>query len=369
VTADSDGHHGRSLSELQQHFAALVQADRDAILASFASRLEDLQSPVSTDLGSREQAMAIAEQTVSDVVTRVRGDDARGGDQPAVLAWLAGAVQAKDELRPADLLRAAVTLFDVAVSALARHVRDDPELLPCFATAVLALNESISRRVGGATVAYTGYLLERVDQAHVEERLRIARDLHDRLGEGLSIALRQLELHEIDSMRDPAAAAPRATRAKQAVTEAMGRLRAVTSDLRQDSVRNLESALVRYLDSIAADAEVELRVSGDETWAPPEVIDEAYQVIREALRNAFTHGSPKLVLIGITIAPHELSAWVEDDGDGFDEATVAAGTGLAAMRERAAEVGGRLTLVSVPGQGTYVSLVVSLPGHGNAPSR
>jgi signal transduction histidine kinase len=121
---------------------------------------------------------------------------------------------------------------------------------------------------------------------------------------------------------------------------------------------------------------VQLRVSGDETWAPPDVIDEAYQIIREALRNAFSHGNPKLVLISIAIAPHELSAWVEDDGDGFEEVKGTGpvpagpvrvgpgrvGTGLAAMRERAAAIGGRLTLVSVPGQGTYVELVVSLPG-------
>jgi signal transduction histidine kinase len=366
VAADSDGHTGRSLSELREGFAALMQADRSAIMASFAQRLEDLQSPASTDPHSREQAMAIAADILSDVVTRVRGDDTRNGDHREVLDWLIGAVRAKSQLSPADLLRAAVAFFDVAVSSLTRHVERDPELLPCLVTAVLALSESISRRISEATVAYTGYLLERVEQAHIEERLRIARDLHDRLGEGLSIALRQLELHEIHSTRDPATTAPQATIAKGAIVEAMGRLRAVATDLRQDSVRSLETALVTYIDSVAADAEVRLRVSGDEKWAPPSVIDEAYQIVREALRNAFTHGSPKLVLIGVTIAPHELSAWVEDDGCGFEAAKSAdrgPGTGLTAMRERAASVGGQLTLASVPGQGTYLGLVVPLPGH------
>jgi signal transduction histidine kinase len=417
VAADSDGHSGRSPSELAQRFAVLMEADRKTVLVDFAKRLEDLQSPVSADPGASEQAMAIAAEIVADIVTRVRGEF-RGGDHREMLSWLIGAVEAESQLSPADLLRAVVAFFDVAVSFLARHVRDDPELLPCFVTAVLALNESIGRRVSEATVAYTGYLLERVDKAHIEERLRIARDLHDRLGEGLSIALRQIELFQIDSMRASATAVPRATLAKQAVTEAMGRLRAVTTDLRQDSVRNLETALVKYLDSVAADAEVRLRVSGDETWAPPSVIDEAYQIIREALRNAFTHGSPKLVLIGITIAPHELFAWVQDDGCGFETAHRAdpapagparadparagpgladpsladtarvgparvgparvgparagparAGTGLAAMRERAASIGGRLTLDSAPGQGTYAGLVVPLPGHHDERSR
>ncbi len=114
-----------------------------------------------------------------------------------MLAWMIGEARAESRLSPADLLRAAGAFFDVTVSSLGGHVKDDPELLPCFITAVVALNESISRRIREATLAYTGYLLERVDQAHIDERRRIARDLHDRLGEGMSVALRQLELHEL----------------------------------------------------------------------------------------------------------------------------------------------------------------------------
>lgn len=367
MAVDVNGYARPSHSEVHQHFAMLIKADHDAILASFAKRLEDPQSLVSTDPDARKQAAAFATRTLADMITRVQGDDARDDANRAILLCLTETVRATRQLSMTDLLRTAAVFFDVALSAFAGHVRDNPRLLPCFVTAVLALNGSVSRWVGEATVAHTGYLLEQVDQAHIEERLRIARDLHDRLGEELSIALRQLELREIESTLDPAKAESRAARAKDAITEAMGRLRVVTSGLRQDSVRSLETALVKYLDSAAADAEVRLRISGDETWASPEVIDEAYQIIREALRNAFSHGSPELVLIGITIAPHELSAWVEDDGRGFEMADSAdpatAGTGLAAMRERAASVKGRLTLASVPGQGTYVGLVVSLTGH------
>jgi signal transduction histidine kinase len=83
--------------------------------------------------------------------------------------------------------------------------------------------------------------------------------------------------------------------------------------------------------------------------------------------NALGHAAPRTVLIGVALAPHELHAWVEDDGCGFVPghrgAPVYAGTGLAAMRERAALIGGRLTMVSAPGQGTHVELLVPLPGH------
>ena len=183
----------------------------------------------------------------------------------------------------------------------------------------------------------------------------------------MSAALRQLELHEITREKDRLTARPRVETAKEALTEAMRRLRVVTSDLRQESVRNLEKALVQFIDSVAADADVRLRVSGDETWAPPAVIDETYLIVQEAIRNALSHASPRMVLIGVALAPYGLQAWVDDDGCGFGPANGAdpasAGTGLVSMRERADLIGGRLTIASVPGQGTHVELVVPLPGH------
>jgi signal transduction histidine kinase len=317
--------------------------------------------------------MADASEVIADVAASVQGRDVRIDDHHQTLAWLTGEATAEGQLRLADLLRAAAALFEVTVSSLAAHVKDDAALLPCFVTAVVALNESINRRVREATLAHTSYLLEQVDQAHLDERQRIARDLHDRLGEGMSVAFRQLELHEILSSKDPLAASPQAGKAKEAIAEAMRRLRVVTSDLRHDSVRSLERALIQYIDSVAPDvaaaADVRLRVSGDETWAPPAVIDEAYLILREAIRNALRHGTPRLLLIGVALAPYELHAWVADDGCGFAlprwASPVYSGTGLTSMRERAALVGGQLTIASEPGQGTHVELLVPLQGHGD----
>jgi signal transduction histidine kinase len=374
VAEDSARNPARSSNEADEphgRFAALVRADRDAILISYTAILEALNSPVIAVPRSRDQAMADASEVIADVAAGVQGRDLPIDDHHESLAWVTGQAQAEGQLRLADLLRAASALFEVTVSSLAAHVTDDPALMPCFVTAVLTLNESISRRVRDATLAHTSYLLEQVDQAHLDERQRIARDLHDRLGEGMSVAFRQLELHEILSSKDPLTASPRATMAKEAIAEAMRRLRVVTSDLRHDSVRSLERALIQYIDSVAPDvaasADVRLRVSGDETWAPPAVIDEAYLILREAIRNALRHGTPQLLLIGVALAPYELHAWVEDDGCGFalpeGAAPVFSGTGLTSMRERAALVGGQLTIASAPGQGTHVELLVPLQGH------
>jgi signal transduction histidine kinase len=354
-----------------ERFAALVRADRTAILSAYATSLEASRSPIFAEPRARDQAMTYASEIIAYVAASAQGSQIRIDDRHELLPWMIGAAQADNELSLADLLRAAAIFFDVTVTTVARHVKDDPGLLPSFITAVMTLNEGISRRIREATLAYTGYLLERVDQAHMDERRRIARDLHDRLGEGMSVAFRQLELHEITSREDPLVPSPWAARAKDAITEAMRRLRVVTADLRQDAVRSLEKALIQYIDSVAGDgaaaADVRLRVSGDETWAPPAVIEEAFLIVREAIRNALKHGAPRLVMIGVALAPHELHAWVEDDGRGFvlvnRAAPGLAGTGIASMRERAALLGGRLTIASVPGQGTHVELVLPLPGH------
>jgi signal transduction histidine kinase len=345
----------------RERFAALIRAERAAILASYASSLEASHSPVIAWPAARDQAMMDAAAIISDLAAGPQGREIRTDARYEMLPWTTGAPSPESQLSPADLLRAGGAFFDVTVSSLAGHVKDDPELLPYFVTAIVALNESIGRWIREATLAYTGYLLERIDHAHIDERHRIARDLHDRLGEGLSVALRQLELHELTS------SPPRAALAKEAIVEAMHRLRVVTSDLRQDSVRSLEKALIQYLDSVAPDvatsADVRLRVSGDETWAPPAVIDEAFLILREAIRNALNHSAPRTVQIGVAFAPHELHAWVEDDGCGFAAALVSAGSGLASMRERAALIGGRLTVASVPCHGTQVELLVPLPGN------
>lgn len=340
---------------------ALIRADRVAILASYVNSLEASHNPLANDPSSREQALADASEIIADVAESVEAGDVRIGraSKPTV-----GTSGAESRPRPADSLRAATTFFDLTITSLAPHVRDNPDLLPCFMIAVQALNESINRHVRESTVAYTGYLLNRVHRAHLDERHRIARELHDRLGERLSVGLRQLDLHEI---AEPEDLHKQAAIGREALVETMQQLRLVISDLRQEPVTGLERALSRYLNSVATEAYVRLRVSGDETWAPPAVLDEAFLIVREAIRNALTHGAPQLVLIMVHLAPHELRALVEDDGQGFvhtqTSEPASAGSGLASMRERAALLGGRLTVSSVPGRGTRVELLVSLPGH------
>ena len=228
------------------------------------------------------------------------------------------------------------------------------------------LNKWVGRQIRGDANGDLAQYENRVHEARLDERRRIARELHDRLGEVLTVGLRQLDLDEIMGPEIPEG---QSAIAREVLVEAMRRLRLVTSGLRDEPVTSFEKALVDFLNRVCADADIHLVVLGDETWAPAGVIDEAFLITREALRNALTHGAPQSVVVGIEVTSRELRAWVDDDGTGFvcgdDAESPAAGTGLATMRERAALLGGTLAVASKPGRGTSVELNVPLPGHGH----
>jgi signal transduction histidine kinase len=231
-------------------------------------------------------------------------------------------------------------------------------------SSLIALNKWVGRQIRGSADGDMTLYENRVLEARLDERRRIARELHDRLGEVLTVGLRQLDLDEITGPEIPEG---QSAIARGVLVEAMRRLRLVTSGLRDEPVTSFEKALTDFLNRVCADADVHLVVIGDETWAPTEIIDEAFLIVREALRNALTHGAPQAVVVGLEVTRREIRAWVDDDGKGFvcgtDAESPAAGTGLAAMRERAALLGGTLSIISTPGHGTSVELSVQLSGH------
>jgi signal transduction histidine kinase len=362
VAADSAVDLAGQVDELNRRFAGLIADARPEILRTFTRRFNERYGFIPESSAFRERAMVTASCVISDVLCSVRAGDVRIDDRHLPDARAVVRAGWDECLSPADGLSIAVLLLNTMIAALTGFVATDQELLPCFTVAVAALNESISRHVQAVAGVSAANTLDRVHRAQVEERRRLARDLHDRVGEALAVGLRRLDLQEIPGQ---AGLAGKLSVSRDALVEAMRRLRVVTSDLREPPVGSLEKALMAHLDSVRADAEVRLHISGDEGWTPPVVLDEVFLILCEALRNALKHGAPQLVLIGVEVSAQELSAWVIDDGCGFDPAStargVASGSGLASMRERAALVGGRVVVSSMPGHGTHVQLHLPLP--------
>jgi signal transduction histidine kinase len=350
-----------------EELAQFLETERPAILLDYEQALVRAGNPVIKTDESRRQTRAQAGATLSDLIQSLRRRRVTVDSERWLLTRDIGEARAAGKLDPRDSLRAAGTLFEIILARVERHVSDRSGPLELLALTALAVNGSINTRIRDAAGAYTGYLLNIVHQAHLKERARIARELHDRVGPGLSVAHRQLELLEIMVADGSPRAAAKIDNAKQGVDEAMQNLRAVTSELRfEDPVTSMEKALLSFTETLRTD-EVTIRVSvnGDETWAPPAVRDESFLVIREAIRNAFAHGAPAVVVARIDISPHDLRAIVEDDGVGFDADRVGerAGVGLSSMRERTELMGGALSVSSCPGRGVRVELHVPLPGH------
>ncbi|MEW9534555.1 sensor histidine kinase [Microbispora sp. NPDC049125] len=344
--------------------AVFVETHSSEVIDAYRRTLNSIDSPIAGDPAAMDQALLNAEQILVDVATTLRTGKWQPENLQLLLARDIGTARAARGIHPKDSLKAASAFFRSALSALSAHVEPDVRAVEGFTLVVLALERNIAVRIRESSESYTGFLLNKVHEAQLLERRRIARELHDRIGHGVSVVYRQLELYDLYRVTEPAKASAKVEVAQQAVQDTMRTLRSITSELRpQEPLKSMEKALLCYLDTVEADGvNVRLLVNGDETWASPEVLDESFLIIREAARNALSHGGPTTVLIRVDIAPHELRASVADDGCGFDPHVrpKSDGVGLSSMRERAELMGGAVVLTSQPLGGTQVELSVPL---------
>ncbi|MGR6913138.1 sensor histidine kinase [[Actinomadura] parvosata] len=336
-----------------------MEDDRAEIIAAYKRALHMAGNPLARDRAAWRQAEAQASRTLADLVASLRAGAVLVADDDTAFPCGTG----PQDPHPTDSWHAAATFFEIALTHVLRRMKDSDHPPEMITLVTVALHRSISRRVEEFCFTHSGFLLNRIHEAHLEERRRIARELHDRVGHDASMALRHIELATL-SQDDPAQATRTLKVAQEAVQEILRSVRAVTSDLRlQEPLASLEKALEIFVESVKTPTtDVRVQVNGDETWAPPEVRDESFFILREAIRNAVRHGVPSLVRVRIDIAPHELHAVVEDNGCGFEGGSPArpGGAGLCTMAERAHLVGGAVTVTGGPGLGCKVELVVPL---------
>jgi len=204
-------------------------------------------------------------------------------------------------------------------------------------------------------------------QERLDERTRIAQDLHDTLLQGFLSASMQLHV-AVEDVPSPSPARQRLdgvlalmARVIEEGRNAVRGLRAVEEEF------DLEQAFARVRDDLRLDDHVEFRVLREGPARPlhPMIRDDAYRIGREALVNAIRHSGAKRIEVTVECAPHQLRVLVRDDGRGIDPEVLRAGReghwGLSGMRERAERVGGHLRVWSRAGAGTEVEL--SVPGH------
>jgi len=206
----------------------------------------------------------------------------------------------------------------------------------------------------------------------VEERNRLARDLHDAVNQTLfSVALTaDAAALLVDS--EPKRAKDQLQTVRELARGAMDELRSVIFELRPADVASdgFAETLRKHVDVLRRIYEVDIELELEGAWpfsplAEREVLErEIFRIVQEAIGNALKHSGAERVSVRLATPDHRVLVAVADDGSGFDPAGPQAQRhlGLVSMRERAESIGGDLRIESAPGAGTTVSLEVDLGG-------
>jgi signal transduction histidine kinase len=267
------------------------------------------------------------------------------------------------------LLAFAYTLFNAAAAGRIRGAA----LLVAAAMAGVAAGEIASRSgrhvdnfafflmtgwfvalVAGGAVAHYRAEAERTKEAEAraratDERLRIARELHDVLGHHL--ALINVQAGAALHRRDPGGATEALGAIKDASKTALQELRATLGMLRQADQPSL-ARVSELAESVGASGlTVRTEIDGDARDLPPEVEHVAFRVVQEALTNVAKHAGAKTVVVRLGYGDGELSVQVDDDGRG---GTAPPGNGIRGMAERARALGGEVTAAPRAGGGYRV---------------
>jgi signal transduction histidine kinase len=208
----------------------------------------------------------------------------------------------------------------------------------------------------GALREINRYWQRAASAAVLEERRRIARDLHDGLAQELAFISMQSKWLAADGDE---ALAQIATASDRAFDESRRAIAALTMPLDQPLATVLADVAEDVAGRVGLEVELDLTEEVDVSPATREAL---VRIVREAVTNAARHGHASVVRIELSNGPG-IRLCVSDDGSGFDPErtflTDSGGFGLTSMRERAHELGGTLNVKSSPGLGTEVE--VALP--------
>lgn len=212
--------------------------------------------------------------------------------------------------------------------------------------------------VAGAAINTAGLQRRLRRLAVVEDRERIARDLHDAIIQDLFAVGLSLQAQSQKVVVPEVAQVIAET--VERLDEAIASLRRFIFDLQPPiwTHRDLRAEVTELIGQLSAPYEVSTEVTfeGPLDALDPGVVDDALQLVSEAVSNALRHSGAAAVRVDIGSDREELLLTVGDDGRGFDPAQTTEGMGLENIRRRAERTGGEATIVSTPGRGTTVRI-------------
>ncbi|GAA4659856.1 sensor histidine kinase [Kineococcus glutinatus] len=236
--------------------------------------------------------------------------------------------------------------------------------------AIAELTET-NRRLRQAQAENAGLHAQLVAQAReagvLDERARLAREIHDTIAQGLTGIVAQLQAAESESQGDPQAWRPRVATAVDSARECLAEARRSVGALRPVALDGADLPAALWRLAARAGAPVRVVVTGEPGGLPPAVAEALLRTAQEALSNAARHARGSGVTLTLSGMEDVVTLDVRDDGRGFDPAAVPGrGFGLESMRQRVALVGGSLHVESAPGEGTAVCAQVPVRADARA---
>jgi len=205
-------------------------------------------------------------------------------------------------------------------------------------------------------------------QVQEEERRRIARELHDEIGQMLSII--KVNLQQSRRLPDHETNQNLLDRSIEALGQTLQQIRRLSHDLRPSILDDLGlvAALRWFIDYRMNDTGVAPHFSADTTGErlPVDMETACFRVVQEALTNILHHARASQVQVDLRQTPERLQLTVTDDGDGFDlgaireKAIRGAHLGLLGMQERILSAGGKLRIDTAAGQGCRIDIEFAL---------
>ena len=208
-------------------------------------------------------------------------------------------------------------------------------------------------------------------RAALEERQRLARDLHDSVTQSLySVTLLAEVARRRAQAGDAAATLEQINRLGELSQQCLREMRLLVYELRPAMVEEvgLIGALRQRLEAVEQRSGVSVQlVADDDRHIPPGVQNELFRVAEEALNNALKHAHASRLTVRLHTTAEQIELEIADNGRGFDPVAASGngGQGLANMRERMARLGGCFVIDTAPGRETTIRVWLGLPDNRN----
>jgi len=209
----------------------------------------------------------------------------------------------------------------------------------------------------------------------LQERQRLAQEIHDTLAQGFTSIIMQLEAADLALPEEQSAVRTRLLHARETARLSLAEARRLVQALRPEPLEGacLPDAMCRVTDRWKQETgtEIDFSVTGSPGPLHPEIEVSLLRLLQEGLANIYQHARARQVTVTLSYMEDQVALDIHDDGVGFDPELLSlktdqkrGGFGLQTMRERVSQIGGQMIVESNPGEGTTLAFQIPVEVNG-----